>query len=627
MEQDAVVAPERPASSPGRLNLLHSACISLAAGQASPPGADSDSEAMERRERGSPAATAPDGPLPGAAPQNESSDADIFFEYDVESGPACSASGGAAGGADTGCALTSPAGDSRDPSPVPPAAAAATCATAVDAATTAAVPSAGDCQLARSAAVPVPGGGRNGGDYARSAERPVPAQNGRRRVVGGSLGQRPQQSPGEKVDAWLRACHDDSGGSAEEEETGEQGAAAAAAPAPAPAPEEPQFPLDEERAGALEDGSDTEEMVDALEVDEVHDLRELMARGLELLELDPELEPSALADPREPRRLAGDPDQPAVVVGASEDPDLPAQYDCMRPRDQPPTFTAARSRDGDPAAAEDGHVLGAVGGVADNADADADADDEAASTSGASSSFAPPDQLKRSTSLKSGKTPPHTPGRKKFVRFADAMGLDLQRVHTFRDEIPTVPAAAFRGLDMQARAASPPPAPAASFQMSFGSAALSAGGGGAPLRHLVPMFLQPGGSLCFLDRLRRERVVLENVTCDNDEFYVHGVVRVLNMDFHKAVFVRHTLDEWRTGPELRAEYLPGSCDGLSDRFRFTLHAASLMAGERLHFVVRLECLGQEYWDNNCGENYSVQMIRTSTASPMDEPGDWSGGRL
>ena len=163
--------------------------------------------------------------------------------------------------------------------------------------------------------------------------------------------------------------------------------------------------------------------------------------------------------------------------------------------------------------------------------------------------------------------------------------------------------------------------------MSFGSAALSAGVSGAPLRQLVPMFLQPGGSLGFLDRLRRDRVVLENVTCNNDDYTVNGVVRVLNMDFHKTVYVRYTLDEWRTSPELRAEYVSGSCDGLSDRFRVSLPAGALQPGERLQFVVRFECQGQVYWDNNGNENYVVQMIRSASASTMEEFGDWSGGRL
>ncbi|XP_043203322.1 uncharacterized protein LOC122371233 isoform X1 [Amphibalanus amphitrite] len=838
MELDAGAAPERPASpESGRLHLLQSACISLAASQAGLPTEAGGASPMERRERLSPAAGAPDGPLPGAAPQNDSADADIFFEYDTESGAAGSASGGAAGGADTGCALTSPAGGSRDlspvllhfpensatttaaapttnntnsagspvvsaalhPLPVDAAAAAAAAATSAAALAAAAAPIAdevavdaaavagaiaadagvavedvvagavaadpadalagaaaaaaaaepsGDCCLGRSDAVPVPDGARcctcectqdacrqadrsvckkdcdpgpsrdqdgnrdrerccccceaarnaerqaggpaevpagaqadaqadptdgqagaqaagpadlpsgrsnavpvPGGarcrcECAQSADRPAPPQNCLRRMVGGSLGNRPQQSPSEKVDAWLRACQqEDSGASTEEEEGAEQtqGAAAAAAES-----DEPQFQLEEDRASELEDSSATEEMVDALGVDDVHDLRELMARGMQLLDLEP--------DPETPR--AGDAEDEGLpeeeelegAVGGATGFDDPQDYSCMRGAFEPERdYHRPRERDHHGSPERDYHRPpdhhyrpvrpvpaerpplgaegGAVGGAADSADADAD--DEAASTSGASSSFAPPDQLKRSTSLKSGKTPPQTPGRKKFVRFADAMGLDLQRVHTFRDEIPTVPAAAFRGLelDMTARPPSPTPPPPATFQMSFGSAALSSGAGGAPLRQLVPMFLQPGGSLGFLDRLRRERVVLENVCCNNDEYTVNGVVRVLNMDFHKTVYVRYTLDEWRTAPELRAEYVPGSCDGLSDRFRFTLHAGALSPGERLQFVLRFECQGQQFWDNNFGENYLVQMIRSASASIVDEPGEWSGGRL
>jgi len=53
-------------------------------------------------------------------------------------------------------------------------------------------------------------------------------------------------------------------------------------------------------------------------------------------------------------------------------------------------------------------------------------------------------RIQRSTSLKSGKTPPGTPGRKKIVRFADALGLDLADVRTFLDEIPNVPTSAYK---------------------------------------------------------------------------------------------------------------------------------------------------------------------------------------
>jgi hypothetical protein len=67
-------------------------------------------------------------------------------------------------------------------------------------------------------------------------------------------------------------------------------------------------------------------------------------------------------------------------------------------------------------------------------------DDDAES----SDSYSLPHRIQRSSSLKTGKTPPGTPGRKKIVRFADVLGLDLADVRTFLDEIPNVPTSAFR---------------------------------------------------------------------------------------------------------------------------------------------------------------------------------------
>lgn len=56
-------------------------------------------------------------------------------------------------------------------------------------------------------------------------------------------------------------------------------------------------------------------------------------------------------------------------------------------------------------------------------------------------------RYQRSSSLKSGKTPPGTP-MKKIVRFADAMGLDLIDIKVFMDEIPRVPKEAYRSASL-----------------------------------------------------------------------------------------------------------------------------------------------------------------------------------
>ena len=55
---------------------------------------------------------------------------------------------------------------------------------------------------------------------------------------------------------------------------------------------------------------------------------------------------------------------------------------------------------------------------------------------------------RRSTSLKTNKTPPGTPGRKKAVRFADALGLDLEDVRHIMNtqDPPQIPASAMKDL-------------------------------------------------------------------------------------------------------------------------------------------------------------------------------------
>lgn len=55
----------------------------------------------------------------------------------------------------------------------------------------------------------------------------------------------------------------------------------------------------------------------------------------------------------------------------------------------------------------------------------------------------------RSTSLKAQKSPPHSPRRKKIVRFADSLGLDLEAVKMImQEDLPSIPDSAFVNLDI-----------------------------------------------------------------------------------------------------------------------------------------------------------------------------------
>ncbi|KAM3966224.1 glycogen binding subunit 76A isoform 2-T2 [Aphomia sociella] len=220
-----------------------------------------------------------------------------------------------------------------------------------------------------------------------------------------------------------------------------------------------------------------------------------------------------------------------------------------------------------------------------------------------------PQRVRRCSSLKTGKTPPGTPGRKKIVRFADVLGLDLADVKTFMDEIPVIPKSAYddlTGCDMQN---SPP----VRTQTRLGTLSL------------VPLFQLPRD---LTDKLEKLNVCMESArVCDGVHVTVCGSVRVRNLDFHKTVHVRYTMNRWKTYTDLQASYVQGSCDGYSDRFQFVLYVPSISSGQRLELAVRFQCKGQQFWDNNSGANYcfdclALGMPSPTTPGPLHPTVDW-----
>lgn len=222
-----------------------------------------------------------------------------------------------------------------------------------------------------------------------------------------------------------------------------------------------------------------------------------------------------------------------------------------------------------------------------------------------------PQRVRRCSSLKTGKTPPGTPGRKKIVRFADVLGLDLADVKTFMDEIPVIPKSAYddlTGCDVQ----NSPPVRTAP---RLGTLTL------------VPLFQLPQD---VTDKLEMLNVCLESArVCDGVHVTVCGSVRVRNLDFHKTVHIRYTMNRWKTYTDLQAAYVQGSCDGYSDRFQFVLYAPSISSGQRLEIAARFQCKGQQFWDNNSGANYCFDCLALgmngnsqAPAGPLHPTVDW-----
>lgn len=229
-------------------------------------------------------------------------------------------------------------------------------------------------------------------------------------------------------------------------------------------------------------------------------------------------------------------------------------------------------------------------------------------------------RVRRCSSLKTGKTPPGTPGRKKIVRFADVLGLDLADVRTFLDEIPKIPTSAYDDLkDADLNEPSPDPLLSVSkFQFGLGA---------KPDRMLMVLFQQPGGMPDFLERVKENQVCLENaLVTDPVNLSVSGTVRVRNLDFNKSVHVRYTLDSWKTFADLQAVYVQNSCDGFSDKFSFVLYANNLSVGQRLEFAIRFQCKGSQYWDSNKGANYCFQCLpatQNTSYTSVTGGNDWS----
>lgn len=133
-----------------------------------------------------------------------------------------------------------------------------------------------------------------------------------------------------------------------------------------------------------------------------------------------------------------------------------------------------------------------------------------------------------------------------------------------------------------------------------------------PTYQVHPEFLCPGGS-ALLRAVRTNRVEVEKLCAlENEPLAFTGTVRVWNISFHKAVYIRSTMDNWTSYFDHPAEYVPGSCDGDTDQFSFKLSFAApfITHGSRIEFVVRYETSDGDFWANNSSMNYVVTLLLT-----------------
>ena len=145
--------------------------------------------------------------------------------------------------------------------------------------------------------------------------------------------------------------------------------------------------------------------------------------------------------------------------------------------------------------------------------------------------------------------------------------------------------------------------------------------GREPTYRVQPEFTAPAGG-ALLRALRSSRVEVEQVEqVEDDPLAFCGLIRVLNVSFHKAVYIRSTMDSWVTYFDHPAEYVQGSNDGDTDRFSFKLSFAPpyVTHGSRIEFVVRYETADGDFWANNSSMNYVLTLLLSyeDDAAPTD----------
>lgn len=205
--------------------------------------------------------------------------------------------------------------------------------------------------------------------------------------------------------------------------------------------------------------------------------------------------------------------------------------------------------------------------------------------------------VRRTTSLKPYRTTasevnlePVSPGRRKTVRFADSLGLDLASVKQIAnpDEPPILPDSVRKTLEREQLDHRQEE------EVAFWR-----------LRFSQPITSCPD----FFRKVQDRKVALESCSVNNRDLRVHGVIRVANIAFEKFVAVRYTTNGWLTFNDVRARYVENSNDGKTDRFYFYFNVPGhLGVRNRIEFAVQYCAGDQSYWDSNHGYNYTLECI-------------------
>ncbi|KAI2648325.1 Protein phosphatase 1 regulatory subunit 3A [Labeo rohita] len=138
--------------------------------------------------------------------------------------------------------------------------------------------------------------------------------------------------------------------------------------------------------------------------------------------------------------------------------------------------------------------------------------------------------------------------------------------------------------------------------------------------YMVPLFTLPQTAEELALRVHEQKLELESLELLSGTTTLRGIIRVMNICFDKMVYVRTSLDSWKSHFDLLAEYVPGSNNGATDGFSFKLTLVPPFGeeGARVDFCLRYETSLGAFWANNSGKNYSLVCCEKIKEKPQNE---------
>ncbi|CAM0137366.1 hypothetical protein VKS41_003276 [Umbelopsis sp. WA50703] len=122
-----------------------------------------------------------------------------------------------------------------------------------------------------------------------------------------------------------------------------------------------------------------------------------------------------------------------------------------------------------------------------------------------------------------------------------------------------------------------------------------------------------------------DMVSIESLVLSNDQKSMVGKCKVHNITFNKQVTIRYTFNYWQDVQETQAAYRESiGRDNTYDRFMFNIPLNDRMTKskhETMYFCLKYTVNTGEFWDNNDGLNYQVEIHRGTPRKPTKTADD------